>query len=54
MSPVNGEERTRTVVRKLDDAARLEELVQMLGATGAAGRRSVEEMMEEANKVKRG
>ena len=54
VTPVNGEERTSTVVRKLDEAARLEELVQMLGATGAAGRKSVEEMMEEANKVKRG
>ena len=51
--PVNGEERTSTVVRKLDAAARIEELVQMLGATGEAGRRSVEEMMEEAEKVKR-
>lgn len=52
--PVNGEERTSTVVRKLDEAARLEELVQMLGATGEAGRKSVEEMMEEAEKIKRG
>ncbi|MCX6043890.1 MAG: DNA repair protein RecN [Chloroflexi bacterium] len=52
--PINGEERTHTVVRKLDEAARIEELVQMLGATGAAGRQSVEEMMDEANKVKRG
>ncbi|MFN8495557.1 MAG: DNA repair protein RecN [Caldilineaceae bacterium] len=50
---VNGEERTSTVVRKLDEAARLEELVQMLGATGEAGRKSVEEMMEEASKLKR-
>ncbi|MDQ3247840.1 MAG: DNA repair protein RecN [Chloroflexota bacterium] len=49
---VAGEERTSTVVRKLDDAARLEELVQMLGATGEAGRRSVQEMMGEASKVK--
>jgi len=51
---VNGEERTSTVVRKLDEEARLEELVQMLGATGEAGRKSVEEMMEEAEKIKRG
>ena len=51
--PVNGEERTSTIVRKLDEAARIEELVQMLGATGEAGHRSVEEMMEEAEKIKR-
>ena len=51
---VAGEERTSTVVRKLDQAARLEELVQMLGATGEAGRRSVEEMMDAASKVKLG
>jgi len=51
---VNGEERTSTVVRKLDEEARLEELVQMLGAPGEAGRKSVEEMMEEAEKIKRG
>ena len=45
--PVNGEERTRTTVQKLEGELRLDELVQMLGATGEAGRRSVEEMMAE-------
>ncbi|HXF60961.1 MAG TPA: hypothetical protein VNK95_05050, partial [Caldilineaceae bacterium] len=51
---VNGEERTSTVVRDLEGAARLEELTQMLGATGDAGRRSVEEMMAEVARVKQG
>ena len=49
---VNGEERTTTVVNDLEDAARIEELVQMLGATSAAGRRSVEEMMVEVRQTK--
>jgi DNA repair protein RecN (Recombination protein N) len=47
-----GEERTRTVVQALAGEARLEELAQMLGAVGEAGRRSVEEMMNEVVKVK--
>jgi DNA repair protein RecN (Recombination protein N) len=51
---VNGEERTNTVVRDLDAPARLDELTLMLGATGDAGRRSVEEMMAEVSRVKQG
>jgi DNA repair protein RecN (Recombination protein N) len=47
-----GEERTRTVVQALAGEARLEELAQMLGTVGEAGRRSVEEMMNEVVKVK--
>jgi DNA repair protein RecN (Recombination protein N) len=49
---LNGEERTTTVVRQLDAAARIEELMQMLGAESEAGRRSVEEMLQEVQKVK--
>ncbi len=51
---VNGEERTNTIVRDLDDNARVDELMLMLGATTEAGRRSVEEMMGEVHKVKLG
>jgi DNA repair protein RecN (Recombination protein N) len=51
---VDGEERTRTTVEQLDGARRLDELVQMLGATGEAGRKSVEEMMVEVGKAKLG
>ena len=47
-----GEERTGTVVRDLDTAARIEELTLMLGATSEAGRRSVEEMMADVTRVK--
>ena len=50
----NGEERTGTVVRQLDGEDRLDELTQMLGASGSAGRRSVEEMMGEVDEVKAG
>ncbi len=50
----NGEERTGTVVRQLDGDDRLDELTQMLGASGSAGRRSVEEMMGEVGEVKAG
>lgn len=50
----NGEERTGTVVHRLDGEDRLEELTQMLGASGAAGRRSVEEMVGEVGQVKAG
>ena len=50
----NGEERTGTVVRQLDGEDRLDELTQMLGASGSAGRRSVEEMMGEVGEVKAG
>jgi DNA repair protein RecN (Recombination protein N) len=51
---VNGEERTRTHVQQLEGAPRLDELVQMLGATGEAGRKSVEEMIAEVGKAKQG
>lgn len=49
-----GEERTSTVVRDLDEAARIEELTLMLGATSEAGRRSVEEMMADVARIKAG
>jgi DNA repair protein RecN (Recombination protein N) len=52
VNQVNGEERTSTVVRQLDESARVEELMQMLGAESEAGRRSVEEMLSEVQKVK--
>ena len=52
--PVDGEERTRTTVQKLDGDLRLDELVQMLGAPGEAGRKSVEEMVVEVGKAKQG
>jgi DNA repair protein RecN (Recombination protein N) len=42
----NGVERTGTVVRDLDEGERIEELAQMLGASGKAGRSSVLEMMD--------
>jgi DNA repair protein RecN (Recombination protein N) len=48
----DGRERTTTVVRVLDGAERLEELVTMLGAPGDAGRHSVEEMLREVQAVK--
>lgn len=51
---VDGEERTRTHVQQLEGAPRLDELVQMLGATGEAGRKSVEEMVAEVAKAKQG
>ncbi len=47
-----GAERTTTLVRALDAAARLEELVTMLGAPGDSGRRSVEEMLAEVANCK--
>lgn len=50
---LNGEERTSTIVRQLDATARIEELMQMLGAESEAGRRSVEEMLNDVQKVKR-
>jgi DNA repair protein RecN (Recombination protein N) len=49
---VDGEERTTTIVQMLDEPARIEELMQMLGARSDAGRRSVEEMMHEVRAVK--
>lgn len=53
VTQTDGEERTSTVVRQLDDGARVEELMQMLGAESEAGRRSVEEMLQDVQKVKR-
>lgn len=53
VTQLNGEERTSTVVRQLDATARIEELMQMLGAESEAGRRSVEEMLNDVQKVKR-
>jgi DNA repair protein RecN (Recombination protein N) len=50
---VDGAERTSTVVCALDPAARIEELMQMLGAHSDAGRQSVEEMMREVAAVKK-
>lgn len=49
-----GEERTSTVVQQLDDSHRIEELMQMLGAGTEAGRRSVEEMLVDVQRVKKG
>jgi DNA repair protein RecN (Recombination protein N) len=51
---VNGEERTSTLVRRLEAEDRIVELMQMLGATTAAGRRSVEEMLAEVDQAKSG
>ncbi len=48
----NGEERTVTDVRALEGDDRLDELAQMLGATTASGRKSVEEMIAEVDEVK--
>ncbi len=47
-----GSERTTTLVNTLAGDARITELMQMLGATTPAGRRSVEEMLEEVGVVK--
>lgn len=47
-----GEDRTRTVVQRLDDEGRVQELTQMLGATSESGRASVLEMLEDVRKVK--
>ena len=48
----NGVERTGTVVDKLEGEVRIEELMQMLGATTKAGRQSVEEMIDEVSSTK--
>lgn len=50
----NGEERTSTIVRTLGEDERVEELMQMLGATSDAGRRSVQEMLDEVAAAKQG
>ncbi len=49
---VDGEERTSTSVAQLDGEPRVEELMQMLGATTDAGRQSVEEMLSDVARVK--
>jgi DNA repair protein RecN (Recombination protein N) len=49
-----GETRTATVVRQLEGDERVTELMQMLGATTEAGRRSVEEMLTEVAQAKKG
>ncbi len=49
----DGHLRTGTVVRAVDAEERIGELMQMLGATTAAGRKSVEEMIAEVETVKR-
>jgi DNA repair protein RecN (Recombination protein N) len=51
---IDGEERTTTVVRALEGTDRIDELTQMLGTTGEAGRRSVEELLREVALVKQG
>ncbi len=54
VTTASGDERTTTLVRALDDAARVAELTQMLGAPNEAGRHSVEEMLREVAAIKRG
>ena len=46
------EERTRTLVKQLTMEERVQELMQMLGAMTEAGRKSVEEMMDDVARVK--
>ncbi|MCB9138507.1 MAG: DNA repair protein RecN [Caldilineaceae bacterium] len=50
---VDGEERTHTLVTKLENGRRIGELMQMLGAESDAGRQSVEEMLADVEAVKR-
>lgn len=54
MQVVDAVERTSTVVRTLEGDSRVQELTAMLGTHSAAGRRSVEEMLEEVAVVKQG
>lgn len=49
---IGGEERTVTHVSALEAPSRVTELMQMLGANSDAGRRSVEEMLDEVATVK--
>jgi DNA repair protein RecN (Recombination protein N) len=49
----SGHLRTGTVVQSIEREERIGELMQMLGATTAAGRKSVEEMLAEVENVKR-
>ncbi len=53
MKGVSGE-RTVTSVEKLDEEGRVEEVSQMLGSGGGAGRRTAQEMLEEAERWKGG
>ncbi len=48
----DGHLRTGTVVCAIDSEERIRELMQMLGATTDAGRKSVEEMLQEVGQVK--
>jgi len=50
----DGTERTVTTVKRLSEAERLDELSQMLGATGEAARQSGAELLEEAVRWKDG
>ena len=47
-------ERTATSVEALDEEGRVEEVSQMLGSWGGAGRRTAQEMLEEAGRWKGG
>jgi len=47
------DERTVTRVRRLEDGARVEELAQMLGASGEAAYRSAEEILEQVERCKK-
>jgi DNA repair protein RecN (Recombination protein N) len=49
----DGHLRTGTVVKSIEHEERIGELMQMLGATTAAGRKSVEEMLAEVEGIKR-
>ena len=53
MKGVSGE-RTVTSVEMLDEEGRVEEVSQMLGSGGGAGRRTAQEMLEEAGRWKGG
>lgn len=48
----NGQERTGTRVDQLEGEVRTQELMQMLGAITAAGRQSVEEMLDDVKQTK--
>jgi DNA repair protein RecN (Recombination protein N) len=50
---VDGQLRTGTVVRSIEDEERIRELMQMLGAETDAGRKSVEEMLAEVQRIKK-
>ncbi len=53
VSKLSEENRTVTRVQRLDHAGRVEELMQMLGTSGAAGIRSAEQLLSEAEQFKR-